>query len=57
MHRTGLGMNKNMVMGPDGAWNQEWLYWREAAANYFSAVSPNVCLTDLCILPCYCNAA
>jgi hypothetical protein len=36
-HINGLGTNKNMVVGPDGALNQEWLCWRRPAANYCSA--------------------
>jgi hypothetical protein len=30
--RNALGKNKNMVVSPDGAQNQEWLYWRGPAA-------------------------
>jgi hypothetical protein len=31
-HISGLGTNKNFVMVPDGAGNQEWLYWRRPLA-------------------------
>jgi hypothetical protein len=36
-HISGLGTNKNMAMGPDGTRNQECLYWRRPATNYYSA--------------------
>jgi hypothetical protein len=41
----GLGRNRNVVMGPDGTWNQEWLCWRGPAANYCS--TPNILIGGL----------
>jgi hypothetical protein len=35
---SGLGGNKNVVMGPDGSRNQEWLCWWRPAANWCYAM-------------------
>jgi hypothetical protein len=41
-HVSGLGTNKNMVMGSDGARNQERLCWRRPAAYHSSSVQCRV---------------
>jgi hypothetical protein len=37
-YEGGLATNKNVVMGPDGTWTQEQLFWWGLAATYYSVL-------------------